>query len=554
MDYQEQTPFSLVRYYRGSRLAGILDAGLAGILVVLVLYAPLPFGSVEYTPRAVLQGLAALCLLLWMVKLIYAGNPDELSAFRERHNRQVDELRQRPLFHRYALLARILRLISLGRWPKKNRAENLIQEGSHGDDEHPLRPFYSFFGYPVCNTGIEAIVIAFVFLLCLQLVPIPSAVAALISPSTRDLYSTAAQATGATARFFPLSLDPFATFTKILEYLAYFAIFLTVVNNVRTQTLYWLILYSIFIAAVFQGVYGLYEFLSGSHHIFGYVKRTGLDSASGTFVNRNHFAAYLELSLPLLIALIAGRVRHLRAFRGSLAARIAHALETEGSQILMLLFMIVLVAVALIFSLSRSGITFGLTALTVFLYIYRKARHELSRKTYLALGIFGTVGLAVWVGLNPVLQRFLHLSQNWSEGARLQVWTDTLKIFLHFPVAGTGAGTFPQIFPMYRSFLYNNIYREAHNDYIQLLAESGVLFFFLLIALASVLASRLKHVLSRDLRRLELIQLGAFCSLISLALHSLTDFSLQIPAIAVQGAVVAGLLFSHYHAKHHEHG
>jgi O-antigen ligase len=103
---------------------------------------------------------------------------------------------------------------------------------------------------------------------------------------------------------------------------------------------------------------------------------------------------------------------------------------------------------------------------------------------------------------------------------------------------------------MFRSFIYNNVYREAHNDYVQFLAESGIVFLALLLLTVHVLYSRIRHILNRELRRLEIIQIGAFCSLTSLALHSLTDFSLQIPAIALQGAVIAGLFFSHYHAEH----
>jgi O-antigen ligase len=552
MSHQEQAQFSLLSYYRGKRLPRMLDALLVILLMFLLLYAPLPFGSVEYTSRAVLKGVAALCFLVWMIKLIYGGNREVLHLFREIHRRESEMLGRRPFFHRHYGLTRLARILTLGRFPRKNIADNLVTEEEAGEDGdlHP-RKFYSFFGYPVRNTGIEFIMLAFLVLLCVQMTPLPSFVVGLFSPAALNLYAGAARGTQTVSAFMPLSLDAFTTLERTTEIVAYFLIFLTVVNNIRTRTLFWIILYTIFIASVFQGIYGLYEFLSGSHHIFGYQKRLGLDSASGTFINRNHFAAYLELSIPLMVALVVGRVQQLRAIRGNILVRIAHALETEGSQILILLFMIVLVAVSLIFSLSRSGISFGLASLLTFLFLYWRARHELSRKSYLILGIGGTIAMAVWIGLNPVLQRFLHLSENWAEGARLQVWTDTFNIFLHFPLTGTGVGTFPQIFPMYRSFVYNSVFREAHNDYVQLLAESGIVFVFLIILLGDSLVSRLRQVLGRSLRRLEVIQLGAFCSLISLALHSVTDFSLQIPAIAVQGAVITGLLFSHYHGEAH---
>lgn len=550
MSQQEEPLFSLAHYYRGSRLARIIDVFLVLLVALLLLFAPLPFGSVEEDARVILESTSALCFLLWMIKLIYGGNREQLHFFRQRHKKENEILRERPFFYRHYRIAKLIHILTLGIFPRKHTAANLVAD-QNPDEEllHPRR-FFSFLGFPVRNTGIEGIAILFLLLLCIQLAPLPSALVHALSPSTYDLYDSASRATGQSYSFIPLSLDPFATFTKLLEYLAYFAMFLVIVNNFRTRTLFWILLYTLFLSAVFQGLYGLYEFLSGSHHIFAYERKAGWDSASGTFINRNHFAAYLEMSLPLLVALIVGRVHQLRSFRGNIFLRIAHALETEGSQILMLLFMIVLVAVALIFSLSRSGISFALAALVVFLFLYWRAQRRLSRKAYLVLGLCGTVALTVWIGLNPVLHRFVHVSENWAEGARLQVWSDTFRIFAHFPLAGTGGGTFPQIFPMYRSFIYNNVYREAHNDYVQLLAESGIVFVALLLLLGDVLFGRLRQILSREMRRLEIIQLGCFCSLLSVALHSLTDFSLQIPAIALQTGVIAGLLFSHYHAEH----
>lgn len=541
-------PFSLVRFYSENKLAERIDAALIVLICFLVVYAPLPFGSVQAGSMMTIQIVSAVCFLLWLYKLLFAGTPEQLATFREMHAAEKAERMERPLFHRHLWLTRMLRLLTLGRWPKRNRATNLVEDTDE-DSTTRRHTFYSLFGYPVRKTGIESVAIVFLGLLCVQLIPLPKMLVAALSPATHDLYATAAAGADTNFYFCPLSLDPFATFTKLLEYSSYLVLYLVVVNNMRTRRLYYILLYTIFFAAVFQGVYGLYEFLSGHQHIFAYEKLVSIDSASGTFINRNHFAAYLEMSLPLLIALVAGRVSLLRSFRGSFFVRIAHALETEGSQVLLLILMIVLVAVSLVFSLSRSGISFAIVSLMTFFFIYLRGRQKLNRKTYLALGIGGTAALAVWIGLNPVLQRFLHLPENWAEGARLQVWSDTVDIFLHYPLAGTGAGTFDQIYPMYRSFVYHVIFQQAHNDYLQFLSECGLLFLFLVIALFDILGSRLKQITSREFTRLTVIQVGAFCSLLSLALHSITDFSFQIPAIALQGAIVAGLYFSHYHAE-----
>ena len=150
-----------------------------------------------------------------------------------------------------------------------------------------------------------------------------------------------------------------------------------------------------------------------------------------------------------------------------------------------------------------------------------------------------------------MIERFLSISQNWQdEGARWDVWKNTFNVFLHFPLAGTGAGTFEEIFPMYRTFVHHVLYDYAHNDYLQFLSETGVFCLLLMIGLFDLLVERMSRILSlREFNRLAVIQLGAFCSLLSLALHSITDFSIQIPAVAIQSCIIAGLLFSNYHAE-----
>ena len=150
----------------------------------------------------------------------------------------------------------------------------------------------------------------------------------------------------------------------------------------------------------------------------------------------------------------------------------------------------------------------------------------------------------------PLLERFQKITEEVTEsGARYQVWKDTVRIFLHFPVAGTGLGTFPEVFPVYRSFATDLIYSRAHNDYLQLLSELGVASLFLLLFFYLTLVRRIRILFRPPVTRFHLIQMGAFCALVSLGLHSFTDFSIQIPAIAVTGAILCALLFGSHDAE-----
>ncbi len=417
------------------------------------------------------------------------------------------------------------------------------------EEDHSAQHF-SFLGYPIKNTGLEKIAILFFFLIFLQLLPIPGLIQNFISPATAELYRSAAKLTGISAHYFPISLNPFVTFSKFLEYGSYFMIFLVVVNTIRTRRHFQIILIAFFISAVFQGVYGLYEFLSGNQQIFSYNKKYNLDCVTGTFINRNHFAAYLELSLPLLLALVVGRIHRLKLFGGKILVRISHALETEGSKILLLLFLIALVMVALVFSLSRSGITFAILSSIVFFFLYYRTNNQLSQKFYWIITAAAVVALSIWIGLDPLLERFFRITDQFSDKeARLSLWKNTLNIFLHFPVAGTGAGTFKEVFPIYRTFPTHLSFNEAHNDYLQLLSETGVLILFLFITFLTSMFRRLRKVISQQIDRIVVIQIGCFCSLLSLGLHSLTDFSFQIPAVALAGTIITALFFGNYHGE-----
>jgi O-antigen ligase len=321
-------------------------------------------------------------------------------------------------------------------------------------------------------------------------------------------------------------------------------IFFVAANTIDSRSRYKTVLYALFISAMFQSLYGMYEFLSGNQQIFAYHKIHNLDCATGTFINRNHYAAYLGLSLPLLIAFVVGRISRLKKFGGKTMVRISHALEGEGSQVFLFLFAIVLLIVAVLFSLSRSGISFSILSSVLFLFLYWHQNHELTRKSYGILTAAIALSVSVWIGLRPLLERFERISDELTQsGARWQVWKDTFNIFFHFPFTGTGLGTFKEVFPIYRTFPTDLIYAYTHNDYLQILSETGLLSMILLLCFFFLLIRRIRILSHPSANRLPLIQIGAGCSLIALGLHNLTDFSIQIPAIAVTAAILCAVVF-----------
>ena len=176
----------------------------------------------------------------------------------------------------------------------------------------------------------------------------------------------------------------------------------------------------------------------------------------GPYVNRNHFAGFVELVVPFaLVPLALGMVRRQR-------------------MMLVGLFSLVPI-VALFLSASRGGIISFTVEMAILggLLAIRKT----GAKFMLAGGLVVLLSvLAVtWIGVGPVLQRFAsYKSLDVTEGKRAAMRHDAWQIFLDHPVLGTGLGTLQMVFPAYETLYDGRVVNHAHNDYVELLAETGI--------------------------------------------------------------------------------
>jgi O-antigen ligase len=233
----------------------------------------------------------------------------------------------------------------------------------------------------------------------------------------------------------------------------------------------------------------------------------------GPFVNRNHFAGFAELVLPMsLVALLMGRVRRDR---------------------MILVGMLAIIPVsALLLSASRGGIVSlaAELAFVVLIVVLQKAggRHLFVGGMVL-LAAFATVA---WLGVNQVLTRFSTLQTlEVTQSKRAAMRRGTWRIFVDHPVDGTGLGTLQQVYPPYETLFDGKIVNHAHNDYLEALAETGLLggaccAWFL--AVLFVLALRFWQTEGNSFANtLRLCGWAACCGLL---VHSLVDFNLHIPS------------------------
>ena len=244
----------------------------------------------------------------------------------------------------------------------------------------------------------------------------------------------------------------------------------------------------------------------------------------GPYVNRNHFAGFAELVLPLaLVPLVLGRVRRERWSVVGLFA--------------------VLPIGALFLSASRGGIvSFGAELSVLALVMIQ--RREMGKQLFAGGAVLLAALLLVsWLGVGQILGRLSSVQLlEVSSGKRASMRRDTWRIFLDHPFVGTGLGTLQLVYPPYESLYDGKIVNHTHNDYLEVLAETGLLggiccAWFLGVLLVQSL-ERLRQFNNSFSGALQLSGLVA-CS--GFLVHSLVDFNLYIPANALLFFLMAHL-------------
>ncbi len=250
---------------------------------------------------------------------------------------------------------------------------------------------------------------------------------------------------------------------------------------------------------------------------------SGIGSPFGPFANHNHFAGYTELLIGLPLALILANAirREERIFYGFLAAVIGVTILFSLSRGGMVSLLIELVFIALLSSrLSRQG---------------TQAKPSAFWRGMVIVVLVATIFVgAVWIGADPVIERVAGNDQETFSTSRTWVWKDALKVFQAYPISGAGLGAFQTVYP--RRSDYDGVYgfvAQAHNDYLQVLADGGII--------GGVLALWFIGVVLRDVMRgmsardplIAGIALGSGAGMVGLLTHSLFDFNLQLPSNAM---------------------
>lgn len=376
----------------------------------------------------------------------------------------------------------------------------------------------------------------------LQIVPLPAGLVRLISPGSYEFQKLYSPLFGR-MKFMSLSIAPSATLREGLLvascFLLGFLVLKTVSRGREIRTLIMVLVGS----GVFQALYGLFELTRDEPRILFFRKMFSPESVTGTFVNRNHFSGYLEIIIPLAVGLAIARMNLLtfgiKGFREKILLWTSKGVLSN----ILILAAVVVLALGVVFSNSRSGL--AVLLFTLFLFLGFSVM-DYSRTGYRQLWVGKTVratflvvtALAVWIGVETTIQRFA-LDDLLHEDRPLY-WANTAGIVADFPLFGAGLGTFSSAYNAYEKRGGSEMQLvHAHNDYLEYVAELGVAGAALLLGAILYLAVR-AFLAWRKRRNAEArgLALGGIVSLAGIGVHTVTDFNLHIPANMVLFTVV----------------
>lgn len=264
----------------------------------------------------------------------------------------------------------------------------------------------------------------------------------------------------------------------------------------------------------------------------------------GPFVNRNHFATWGVMAVPLCVGYLTAHAtaHHGAGAMSSWRRKLVAAIDARGA---LLLAAVGLLIVAIAASLSRSGLI-GLAAAVASGAVLARRRigSTLTRSArpaifMLTLGVLA--GLAVLVRVGPAVIAGRFAASNIGLAHRLTIWQDTMAVLRDFWVTGTGVGTYQTAMIVYQRSGLGVLFNQAHNHYLQVVAEGGLLVGVPVLVALGAFAREARLALESDRSGLYWVRLGAICGLIGVAVQSLLETGLTTPANGALAAVLAAI-------------
>lgn len=334
-----------------------------------------------------------------------------------------------------------------------------------------------------------------------------------------------------------ISIAPDVSLAALMRLMTYVAVLWLALQLGRDERRAWRLLRWIGWASCAYAVYGLVNYLAGNGYILWLERWAYADDVTSSFVNRNSYATFAALGLLVAMALCMRSFRRAWHRSDRSLPRLNRWIESFVGEPLAYLLAVTVIGMAWLQSHSRMGFVAGALGVLAFVTLLLATRTIRSRVGTAVAGV-GLTALLVQVSASATLERISATTVL----DRAPLFALVLDAIRAAPWTGYGYGSFPMVLPMFRdlSLPSGSIYTQAHNSYLELALELGIVPAACLVA-AILWAALLCLIAGFRRRSARAVPLLAVAATIVVGVHAVLDFSLQIPAVACLYAALLGL-------------
>jgi len=369
-------------------------------------------------------------------------------------------------------------------------------------------------------------------LVVVQLLPLPEMVRRVVEPGFAEVMASG---------WAPLSLAPWATLQAAASGVVLVGIALTAARIATTRSGLPVLLALLAGTGVLVAVLGLAGEAGAPEKVLLVRDNTGGGSPYGPFVNENHFAQAMELTLPAALVLLAVNARQLTRSGGRR--------QLAAVMVLASAVVTVVTVAAMLRSGSRGGALFLLVALALTFPLWLRPLRFRGRRwpaVVAGLVLIGVVGSLSWTRLPELEEGFrdLFAVEGVDGNTRWDLWTGTVRSWERSPIVGSGLGSYRHVIGMDKPATSQAVLEQAHNDWLEWASTTGIVG---VAALALFVVGVAMSLVPWRVRRLRFefryALAGIALALVATAIHEIVGFGLQTPLNRYLLATWIGMLW-----------
>jgi O-antigen ligase len=310
--------------------------------------------------------------------------------------------------------------------------------------------------------------------------------------------------------------NPFHTRLELLRLAAYLIVFFLCAQAFRERADLVMVAWFLIILGFFVALFGIAQHFTSEGTVYWFRQLREGGDVFGPYVNRNHFAGFVELTAPIGMSLLV--------FRG-----------VRRDLFLMVSLLTIIPIGALILAASRGGIVSFAVEIGVLALLARTRRRESPRIIAIGAIALGAVVLILWLGAGAAVERFSTTrAGDATLVRRASMFRGAEHVFFDYPIKGAGLGALVSVYPRYETIYDGYVVDHVHNDYIEALAETGLVGGFCGLAFLWLLFREGRKSFTAEQGHFSrALHAGAIAALCGLLVHSFVDFNLHIPANAL---------------------